>query len=136
MKSIIISAALVASVVAAPAQLSKRANIDGTILNYALTLEHLEAAFYAQGIQNFTADDFSKAGFNGPNFYKNLKEVAKDEATHVSFLTTALKGEYNHDRAHCSMLTSVQARESLRLQLAHMTLANLPPSLSSRQLPS
>jgi len=89
--SIISLAVLASSAAAAPAQIAKRDNIDGTILNYALTLEHLEAAFYAQGVKNFTAADFSKAGFNGPNFYKNLMEVARDEKVHVNFLTTALK---------------------------------------------
>lgn len=92
MKTFVAAALLLASAVsAAPApSLKKRADIDGVILNYALTLEHLEAAFYAEGIKNFTAADFHKAGFNGPNFYKNLMEVAADEATHVTFLSTAL----------------------------------------------
>lgn len=93
MKTAILStAALAVLAAAAPAQVKRATtDIDGTILNYALTLEHLEAAFYAQGVKNFTEADFSKAGFNGPNFYKNLKEIAADEKTHVSFLTSALK---------------------------------------------
>lgn len=92
MKSSIINTALLATAVAAvPAHLSKRADIDGTILNYALTLEHLEATFYAEGLKNFSQADFAKAGFNDKDFYKNLQTVAGDEATHVSFLTTALK---------------------------------------------
>lgn len=91
MKSFIASTILLASAVsAAPANLAKRADIDATILNYALTLEHLEAAFYAQGIQNFTASDFSSAGFTGPLFYENLMQIAIEEATHVTFLTNAL----------------------------------------------
>lgn len=61
------------------------------ILNYALTLEHLEATFYAEGLKNYTRADFVNAGMNDP-FYANLQEVASDEQTHVSFLTQALTG--------------------------------------------
>ena len=93
MKSSIISATFLASLAAAAPTLSKRAIDDAAILNYALTLEHLEAAFYAEGVNKFSADDFAKAGFNGTNFYKNLKEISVDELTHVTFLTTALKGK-------------------------------------------
>lgn len=64
-------------------------DIDGTILNYALTLEHLEDKFYRDGLANFTQADFTAAGFGG-SFYSNLMEISKDETTHVSFLTTAL----------------------------------------------
>ena len=62
---------------------------DADILNYALTLEHLEDTFYREGLANFTEDMFSKAGFDS-TFYANLKEVSSDETTHVSFLTAAL----------------------------------------------
>ena len=64
-------------------------NIDAVILNYALTLEHLEAVFYANGLQNFTQAQFAAAGFDA-TFYRNLKEIASDEATHVDFLTKGL----------------------------------------------
>lgn len=71
---------------------TKRAVDDATILNYALTLEHLEAAFYTIGMKNFTQADFVKAGYADP-FYANLQKVASDEAEHVTFLTTALKSK-------------------------------------------
>jgi uncharacterized ferritin-like protein (DUF455 family) len=70
---------------------SKRAVTDADILNYALTLEHLEATFYARGLQNYTQADFVNAGYPDP-FYDNLMRVASDEKEHVSFLTGALEG--------------------------------------------
>lgn len=68
-------------------------NCLADILNYALTLEHLEATFYEEGLNNYTREDFVKAGFKD-SFYVNLQEIASDEKTHVSFLTQALSGEY------------------------------------------
>lgn len=70
----------------------KRAGInDAVILNYALTLEHLEDFFYREGLSKFSEEEFAAAGFDS-TFYANLKEVSADETTHVDFLTTALKG--------------------------------------------
>jgi hypothetical protein len=73
-----------------------------TILNYALTLEHLEATLYRQAIQNFTEADFTNAGFNGSMFYQTLKEVGRDEQIHVEFLTTALKAAGVAPVAECT----------------------------------
>ena len=66
---------------------------DAQILNYALTLEHLEDKFYREGLANFTEAQFAAAGFDA-TFYKNLKEISYDETTHVSFLTGALQGTW------------------------------------------
>jgi hypothetical protein len=62
------------------------------ILNYALTLEHLEDKFYRDGLAMFQASDFAAAGFD-ETFYQNLVEISFDETTHVSFLTSALAGK-------------------------------------------
>ena len=56
-----------------------------------MTLEHLEATFYAEGLKNYTHQDFLDAGFPDP-FYSNLQQVASDEKSHVDFLTKALSG--------------------------------------------
>lgn len=88
MKSAIAVAALAAVASAAP---TKRASAitDAVILNYALTLEHLENTFYRQGLANFTEADFKAAGF-GSDVYSRISTIASDEATHVSFLSGAL----------------------------------------------
>ncbi|RDW79952.1 hypothetical protein BP6252_04590 [Coleophoma cylindrospora] len=62
---------------------------DVDILNFALTLEHLESKFYREGLANYSQAAFIQAGFPDP-FYKYLEEVSFDEDTHVSFLAGAL----------------------------------------------
>lgn len=89
MRSAFITALLAAVATASPIEKRQTPNIDAVILNYALTLEHLENAFYKEGLANFTAADFEAAGFGGA-FYANLLEIQKDEQTHVDFLTAGL----------------------------------------------
>jgi len=94
------AAALASSVAAGPVK-KRAAYTDADILNYALTLEHLEDKFYREGLANFTAADFAKAG-HGETFYENLKEISFDETTHVSFLTSALKAAGAPAVAECT----------------------------------
>ncbi len=54
---------------------------DLDILNYALTLEHLEYAFYRDGLDLFGASDF------GIGVYDNLILVRDHELAHVQTLT-------------------------------------------------
>ena len=56
---------------------------DARILNYALTLEFLEAAFYRQAVDN-------KAYGNSADLQAFAETVAEHEATHVTFLKKAL----------------------------------------------
>jgi len=95
-----ISSALVAAVAASPEARQDAIN-DGVILNYALTLEHLENTFYHEALTKFSEADFRKAGVN-PEFYCNLKEIASDEATHVSFLSGALSAAGVTPTAACT----------------------------------
>lgn len=64
------------------------------VLNYALALEHLQSAFYIQGMKNFTPADFSTAGFH-ESVYDNIQNMAKDELTHVEYLTKAITGKHS-----------------------------------------
>jgi ferritin-like protein len=60
---------------------STRSASDVDILNFALTLEYLEAAFYAEAL--------GKGALKGPTL-AFAKVVARDEAQHVAFLESAL----------------------------------------------
>jgi len=64
--------------------------IDDTIvLNYALTLEHLENAFYSGALSKYTQEDFVNAGF--PAWARGrIVEIGQHEAAHVAFLSDAL----------------------------------------------
>ncbi|KAJ5716729.1 hypothetical protein N7493_008640 [Penicillium malachiteum] len=74
---------------------------DADILNYALTLEHIEAVFYEEGLKNYTQADFVNAGMEDP-FYANLRSVGMDEQTHEQFLTQALTAAGAQPVARCN----------------------------------
>ena len=56
------------------------------VLNYALTLEHLEHAFYRDGLDQFTEEDFTAAGY-APVVYEYFGLIRDHEAAHVDTLT-------------------------------------------------
>ncbi|THH15389.1 hypothetical protein EW146_g5071 [Bondarzewia mesenterica] len=62
---------------------------DVEIANFALTLEHLENAFYTTGLQNFSAQVFADAGF-APAVRGFYEQLALHEKTHVDNLTSIL----------------------------------------------
>lgn len=80
-----------ANVAATP--ITKRENTgsvdDVTILNYALTLEHLENAFYRDALAQFDAAAFEAAGY--PAWVRGrFSQIAEHEASHVELLSGAL----------------------------------------------
>lgn len=77
-------------VTAAP--LERRADnyTDLDILNYALTLEHLEDTFYRQGLDKFSAEDFKSCDLD-ETVYDRFKAISQHETTHVAFLTSAIR---------------------------------------------
>lgn len=78
-----------------PSRLSSLSKLNtclADILNYALTLEHLEDNFYREGLSKYSEEHFTEAGCDN-TFYENLKKVSQDESDHVAFLTEALSGK-------------------------------------------
>lgn len=82
---------------------------DTQILQYALTLEHLEATFYNQSLSKLSTQDFQQAGYNS-SVRDQIYSIGRDEAAHVELLSTALgnmsipKCTYNF-----SMVTDVES---------------------------
>ncbi|KIX06886.1 uncharacterized protein Z518_04862 [Rhinocladiella mackenziei CBS 650.93] len=65
-------------------------DVDITILQFALTLEHLENTFYQQAFNTFTLQHFLDAGFD-EDFFLNLQFIASDESAHVELLQVAIQ---------------------------------------------
>ena len=83
------AAALAGVAQAVPLEKRQGENIDVTVLQFALTLEHLENDFYKGVMQQFSEADFLAAGFSA-TYYNNLKFISSDEAVHVKALSDAL----------------------------------------------
>ena len=68
---------------------SMSGNADVTILNFALTLEHLENAFYKEGLAKFDEAAFAASGF--PEFVRGrMVQISENEQIHVTTLSGAL----------------------------------------------
>lgn len=70
---------------------------DVEILNYALTLERLEANFYTKGLQKYDENDFGGVQVTCPcdtpsfSVYDLLVDVREHEQAHVDFLVNVLE---------------------------------------------
>ncbi|KAJ3113473.1 hypothetical protein HK100_001970 [Physocladia obscura] len=80
------SAAVAAITSVAPA-------VDLVVLNFALTLEHLEATFYKTGLAKFNAEDFEKIGLP-PTVFKTFQTIGNDEAVHVQTLQAVILAKF------------------------------------------
>ncbi len=63
---------------------------DLDVFNYALTLEHLENAFYRDGLKEFDEAAFEDAGFDA-EVRENLVRIGKHEADHVKAITATIE---------------------------------------------
>jgi len=59
------------------------------VLNYALTLEHLETAFYRDGLATIGVEGITALGFQ-QSVFDSLSEIAAHEAAHVDTLTQVI----------------------------------------------
>jgi rubrerythrin len=76
---------------------AQTAPTDLTLLNYALTLENLEAAFYTQGLSQFSSADFGNSTFIqnfgsaiGGDVYSYLSLIRDHETQHVRTLQSLI----------------------------------------------
>ncbi len=100
-RRMLINAGIASAVIAAPISFGKvSAQMDSTpeaapfasavdVLNYALTLEHLEAAFYRDGLAAIGVEGITALGFQ-TTVFDNLTVIGEHEAEHVAVLTQVI----------------------------------------------
>ncbi|SAM86042.1 related to stress response protein rds1p [Ustilago bromivora] len=85
-----------------------QADIDSVILNYALTLEHLENAFYRDSLATYDAAAFRAAGY--PDWVRQrFIEIGGHEKAHVDFLTKALGDQATKECTYNFGVTEVKS---------------------------
>lgn len=110
-------------------------DIDVDVLNFALNLEYLEAAFYLAAVGRLNdlpggsapvrlPDGFQPNTFASPAVAAYAQEIAQDELNHVNFLRTAL-GSKAVDRPELDIGPAFAAAANAAAQLA-----GLPTPLS------
>lgn len=75
-----------------PGAHAQRGNLaqDIAVLNYALTLERLEADFYVKGLQRFAASSFT--GFGVTGLFDRLRDIRDHEVAHVATIESVISG--------------------------------------------
>ena len=73
---------------------------DVALLNYALTLENLESAFYTQGMAQLSSTNFANS-----NFIQNFGEVISGDV--YAYLCLIRDQELQHVRTLQSLITSL-----------------------------
>lgn len=63
---------------------------DVDVLNYALTLEHLEYAFYRDGLKRFTRQALGVNGGQWSQLYGYIEQIRDHERIHVDTLTSVI----------------------------------------------
>ncbi|RFU28319.1 hypothetical protein B7463_g8029, partial [Scytalidium lignicola] len=74
---------------------------DIDILEFALTLEFLEASFYQQGFAKFADSDFLALGLSSDEL-TDLKSIGETEQVHVTTLLSAIAGAGTQPVAPCT----------------------------------
>ncbi|KAK6544759.1 hypothetical protein TWF694_001442 [Orbilia ellipsospora] len=97
----------------------KKQDIDLVVLQFALTLEHLENVFYKKALARFSEIEFLAAGHSF-EYYNNLKYIAHDEEAHVKLLTAGITAAGGTPVEACTYnfpMTNVQSFISLSSML-------------------
>lgn len=91
MKATLSALLALATLATATPTIIKRASTptEVQILNFALTLEHIENNFYTTYLARFNDNDFTAAGFD-PSVRGRIMQIGDHESEHVRFLTSAL----------------------------------------------
>lgn len=153
MKTTVAAATLLAaSAIAAPTKRQSTGVSDTDILQYALTLEHLEATFYAQVSRRFDilreqpADisqylaqysqaDFKAAGY--PDWVRNrIQEIGQHEANHVSVLSGALGSAANAACTYTFPVTDVHSFVGLATLVENVGVSAYLGAASSITIPA
>ncbi|KAM0751135.1 hypothetical protein T439DRAFT_380141 [Meredithblackwellia eburnea MCA 4105] len=100
-------------------------NVDLVVLNLALTLENLEAQFYSKALSTFPVSAMVAAGLSQTQaqiITEQVQAIQKDEATHASAITDAIKAgggtpfngcSFNFDGALADPITFLAVARSL-----------------------
>ncbi len=109
---------------------------DLDIFNYALTLEHLEYAFYRDGLQTFGPGDFTAAGFAAV-VYDYFGLIRDHENAHVNTITATIAdaggtpvGEAQYDFGYGNDVTKFAATAQALENTGVAAYTGAAPSIS------